>query len=754
MAKKRNPQEDHEEEIMKKSIQKRFESMFTGEGEPLTNMSINEVESLKARVAELEAKLAEEPAAAESVPVETESRTITRTSAEESNLVKKQEKEGFFRSLLRAPILDDASTNRVASLQHKILLGLFVASSLSIVTLVWNWSVTTPMTVAVVLLAIGLFVLASHWQRNGHVERTSWVLVGTLYSIVLFSALNSGLSPSTVIQAAIVISLAGLLLRPIWVVVVTLITLISLSGLQYIAPFGQIELTQLIFTILILGLEGLLLTVASHTLEQSFAEADRSTQDLRRANQSLQGLTTNLETRVEERTHDLELASEVGRTISEKVNNLSEMLTEAVEMIRARFNLYYTQIYLTDPSGKSISLRAGTGEVGKELLQRGHSLPVDSRSLNGRAASEKRGMIVADVKDNINFLPNPLLSKTRSEMAIPLIVAGKVVGVLDMQSEQPGALNEMNLPAFEALAGQLAIAIQNANLFAQAEEARAEVETQIRRFTEQGWQDFLNAIDRGEKIGFTFGNNAVNRLKPDEISNLSPDNRVNIPITVTGTKIGEIQIPVNSDRAWTPNEIELVQATSAQLAQHVENLRLLAQADQYRVQAEQAARRLTREAWDSYLQTYSETESGYEYDLTEVKPLFEKEDDSVSHAIKYPVQVRDETIGEMIVDVADHSDEVDEILTAVTEQLSGHIENLRLSELNEIRAQREHTLRQITIALRSSTNPATIMRTAAREIGSILGRKTVVQLATPEQAKLADPAANNKNASGSPVNHS
>jgi HAMP domain-containing protein len=112
----------------------------------------------------------------------------------------------------------------------------------------------------------------------------------------------------------------------------------------------------------------------------------------------IQSLVAGLEQRVEDRTHDLELAAEVGRTIAEKVEDLSLMLTEATEMIRTRFNLYYTQVYLVDPSGQTISLRAGTGDVGRQLLQRKHRLPVSANSLNGRAVLEKRAVIVADTK--------------------------------------------------------------------------------------------------------------------------------------------------------------------------------------------------------------------------------------------------------------------------------------------------------------------------------------------------------------------
>src|SRR3972149_11015543 len=86
----------------------------------------------------------------------------------------------------------------------------------------------------------------------------------------------------------------------------------------------------------------------------------------------LRSLFGSLEQRVLDRTHDLELASEVGRTVTEKVSNVYDMLSEATEMIRSRFDLYYTQVYLLDSTGHTLTLRAGTGDVGQQLLQRRH----------------------------------------------------------------------------------------------------------------------------------------------------------------------------------------------------------------------------------------------------------------------------------------------------------------------------------------------------------------------------------------------
>ena len=135
--------------------------------------------------------------------------------------------------------------------------------------------------------------------------------------------------------------------------------------------------------------------------------------ELRTANQELQTLSQFLEVRVQERTNDLALASEVGRAISQ-IRDLDELLQQAVTLIRERFDLYYTQIYLMDESEHRLVLRAGTGTAGQTLLAQGHGLPVDEHSINGRAAAHRQPVVVPDTETSDFFRPNPILPSTRS----------------------------------------------------------------------------------------------------------------------------------------------------------------------------------------------------------------------------------------------------------------------------------------------------------------------------------------------------
>jgi len=393
-----------------------------------------------------------------------------------------------------------------------------------------------------------------------------------------------------------------------------------------------------------------------------------------RLRETLQGL----EQRVVERTRNLELASEVGRTVSQ-VQALDVMLRDACDLILKEFNLYYVQVYLTDPSQRNLVLEAGTGDVGVQLLGRGHSLPLNTGSINGRAAVEKSSVVISDTTKSATFRQNPLLPETRGEMAVPLIVGDKVVGVLDMQSSESGVLNEEVLPAFEALAGQMAVAIQNANLVAETEAARAEVEKQARRLVRTGWNEHMDAIHKPEQLGFVFDHNQVSPISDVDESQL-PESEQSIfaPISVTGEALGSLTVEID-DEARREQTTELVNIVARQVAQQIENLRLLESAERYRYEAEKAASLQTIEGWQKYINSRTADTLGYMYDLKEVLPFSNGHE--TADFVTLPVKARDENVGKISIQGLSPEDkEALELANVVAERLGAHIESLRLFE--------------------------------------------------------------------------
>ena len=391
----------------------------------------------------------------------------------------------------------------------------------------------------------------------------------------------------------------------------------------------------------------------------------------------LRNLIGSLEDRVAERTRNLELAAEVGRTVSQ-LRALDVMLKDAVELIRKQFDLYYVQVYLTDPSQTNLILKSGTGSVGEQLLSRRHHLPLNTGSINGHAAVEKRSMVISDTTTSATFKPNPLLPDTRSEMAVPLLIGDKVVGVLDMQSEHAGSLSQDGLPAFEAMAGQLAIAIQNANFLAETEQARAEVEKQASRLSRSNWRDYLDAIHKPEQIVYLFDQNKVVPLTKTQET---PEEALTIPIVVTGESLGALVVEMDKEKQ-SGQSTELVNTVARQVAQQLENLRLLETAERYRAEAEESARRLTREGWKDYMEVNASEGLGFFYDLKEVRPYRHNGDQQTEESsTALPIKVRDETVGRLVVQGLDSDDkESFELANAVAERLSAHIENLRLAQ--------------------------------------------------------------------------
>jgi GAF domain-containing protein len=140
-----------------------------------------------------------------------------------------------------------------------------------------------------------------------------------------------------------------------------------------------------------------------------------------------------------------------------------------VNLTKESFNLYHAHIYLYDTDRQFLVLAEGAGEAGRIMKARGHRIPVDTRSLVTQAARESHPVIVDDVKEDLNFLANPLLPDTRSEAALPLAIGERVIGVLDVQSELVARFDSDLISVLNTFAGQLAISLENARLFSEME---------------------------------------------------------------------------------------------------------------------------------------------------------------------------------------------------------------------------------------------------------------------------------------------
>jgi len=190
----------------------------------------------------------------------------------------------------------------------------------------------------------------------------------------------------------------------------------------------------------------------------------------------LRDLIYNLESKVEERTRDLQIASDVSRQIT-RVLDMDVLLPELVEKTRQGFGLYYVSVFLYDEQKQELMLEVGTGEQGALIKSEAKPVHINSRpSLVAQVARERRAEIVNDTKESTIHFRNPRLPETRSEAAFPMLVSDDLVGVLDLQSETVGRFQEIETQIFSTLAEQIAIAVRNAQLYSEQEHVAKELE--------------------------------------------------------------------------------------------------------------------------------------------------------------------------------------------------------------------------------------------------------------------------------------
>ncbi|MCL4256695.1 MAG: GAF domain-containing protein, partial [Anaerolineae bacterium] len=125
---------------------------------------------------------------------------------------------------------------------------------------------------------------------------------------------------------------------------------------------------------------------------------------------------------------------------------LGELLDRVVNLTKDEFGLYHAHIYLLNEDETALRVAAGSGDAGKSMVASGHQIRLSrEQSLVVQAYKTSKPVIVNDVQLDLNFLPNPLLPDTHAEMAIPLIVGARILGVLDLQSEEIGRFGEEDI---------------------------------------------------------------------------------------------------------------------------------------------------------------------------------------------------------------------------------------------------------------------------------------------------------------------
>jgi len=299
------------------------------------------------------------------------------------------------------------------------------------------------------------------------------------------------------------------------------------------------------------------------------------------------------------RSIQLQTAAEVSRAASSILDPL-QLIQQVVDLVRERFDLYYVGLFLndetgewTDEPGRWAVLRAGTGEAGRIQLERGHKLEIGSESMIGWCVANAQARIALDVAEERTRFVNPLLPETRSEMALPLISRGQVIGAMTIQSTRQAAFSEEDISVLQTMADQLANAIQNARLFEHTQAALAEAQATHRRYLRQEWESLLTR-DSPRPLGYLDGPDGLTAaddfwtpeiewaVAAGELITLSDQghddeaprrNALALPIKLRDQTIGVLDF-YDKEHIWTEEDKAIVQTLADQVSLALENARL------------------------------------------------------------------------------------------------------------------------------------------------------------------------------------
>jgi GAF domain-containing protein/HAMP domain-containing protein len=311
----------------------------------------------------------------------------------------------------------------------------------------------------------------------------------------------------------------------------------------------------------------------------------------------LQALQAGLEEQVARRTAELarrtaqlEAAATVAREAAE-IRDLDTLLNETVRLISDRFGFYHAGIFLLDERGEYAVLQAASSEGGRRMLARGHRLAVGKVGIVGTVAGTGKPRIALDVGADAVFFDNPDLPLTRSEMALPLRVGERVIGVLDVQSEEPEAFTQEDVAVLQTLADQIALAVENARTLEQMQRTVRELERATGEYTREAWR----TVQRARRwVGRRYRRlvaepaeeptEEARRALSEGRSVLQPlheegdgrvvGTRLAVPMKLRGRVIGVLNLRFAAPEV-PPETVQMVEAIADRLTLALENARLL-----------------------------------------------------------------------------------------------------------------------------------------------------------------------------------
>lgn len=323
---------------------------------------------------------------------------------------------------------------------------------------------------------------------------------------------------------------------------------------------------------------GVVVILGFQRLEKEFTQAQKQ---IDTTLNTLKTERTNLEHKVEERTQQLRKINEIGRFVA-AILEPEDLLPRALQRIDTEFKFYYAAFFLVNATGQWAELNAATGEAGRVLRENKHRLDTNGNSTVAKAIRTREGQIVRSGKsEQAVYQDNPLLPYTRSQIVLPLIVGDLVLGALEIHATQENAFLPADLNTFQNMANEIAIALENARLFQEAQQTLSEMRATQRQYLQGAWQSLTEEKD----LTYALGDNDP-----------SARNELEIPLALRDQIIGQLQLTNTTE--WSLEQKSLVEAIVMQAVLALENARLVEESQSIAAR-EKLANEIITKVWAS-----------------------------------------------------------------------------------------------------------------------------------------------------------
>jgi GAF domain-containing protein len=512
------------------------------------------------------------------------------------------------RSWLAPPVFpEDPERTRLAGVLNPVA---WIALAITLILLPALWLAQAPAIVLLLLVPlVAAEVLVLVWLRKGNVRSASLLLVfAALLTTLIPAFLQGGLDSPYLFYSLVIVTLAGLLLGPRYVNLITLLYMAAATVMLLTADSDLIPvliapptpLRRWVTVIASLLMVRTLFLMAMTSLRTALEHARQNEQRLEDSNRALQNARLELELRVADRTTDLErrarqlqVSAEVVSAINSAMSSggdaavardLDQLLEEITQLISDRFNFYAVNIFLVDESGEGLTMRAANTQNARQLIERGYHLTLVQPSIVASAARTRMPRLAADVRKDDQYIESAEFPYTRSEAALPLATRGRLLGVLDVQSSQAAPLTREDLSVLQTLANQVAIAIENAQLFAANQKTLQSLQRAYGDLSREAWQKLLRARpDRGYHAAALGDPSPASDEWQPEMKQARRDGQIVqadaytlvVPVKIRDEVTGVVRLrkPVEAGE-WRPEEISLVETLSDRLSAALESARL------------------------------------------------------------------------------------------------------------------------------------------------------------------------------------